>query len=265
MSANLDLYNSSYGNYERDVYREVRQETYSEDFGQTSWVTTEESHEIPQLLELTSNSSVLEIGCGSGRYALYVAEATGCRVVGLDRNSEGIRNASALARRQNLSSQVHFQQCDVSQLLPFADAIFDATSNDVLCHIPGRLAVLGELHRVLKPGGRMIFSDALVIGGILSSEELAARSSIGYYLFIPPGENEKLIQAAGFQLTGVTDTTDNAALVAKRWHDGREKRKSELIALEGEANFNGLQKFLTCVHTLTIERRLLRFVYLARK
>src|SRR5207253_732314 len=70
MSANLDLYNSSYGNYERDVYREVRQETYSEDFGQTSWVTTEESHEIPQLLELTSNSSVLEIGCGSGRYAL---------------------------------------------------------------------------------------------------------------------------------------------------------------------------------------------------
>ena len=111
----------------------------------------------------------------------------------------------------------------------------------------------------------MIFSDALVVGGILSNEELVARSSIGYYLFAPPGENEKLIQAVGFQLMGVTDTTDNAALVAKRWHDSREKRKSELIALEGEANFSGLQKFLTCVHTLTIERRLLRFVYVARK
>ena len=266
MSAKLDLYNSSYGNYERDVYREVRQETYGEDFGQTSWVTTEESHEIPRLLELTSNSSVLEIGCGSGRYALYVAEVTGCRVVGLDLNSEGIRNASALAERQNLSSQVHFQQCDVSRPLPFADATFDAVySNDVLCHIPGRLALLSELHRVLKPGGRMIFSDALVVGGILSNEELVARSSIGYYLFAPPGENEKLIQAVGFQLMGVTDTTDNAALVAKRWHDSREKRKSELIALEGEANFSRLQKFLTCVHTLTIERRLLRFVYVARK
>ena len=76
MPPTVDIYNTSYGNYERDVYREVRLETYGEDFGQTSWVTTEESHEIPRLLELTPGCSVLEIGSGSGRYALYVA-ATG--------------------------------------------------------------------------------------------------------------------------------------------------------------------------------------------
>jgi hypothetical protein len=45
-SPKLDLYNNAYGNYEREVYRDVRIETYGEDFGQTSWVTTEESHEI---------------------------------------------------------------------------------------------------------------------------------------------------------------------------------------------------------------------------
>jgi tRNA A58 N-methylase Trm61 len=65
-SPRVDLYNNAYGNYERDLYREVRLETYGEDFGQTSWVTTEESHEIPRLLGLTSACSVLEIGCGSG-------------------------------------------------------------------------------------------------------------------------------------------------------------------------------------------------------
>jgi hypothetical protein len=54
-------------------------------------------------------------------------------------------------------------------------------------------------------------------------------------------------------------------LVAKRWHDAREKRRPELIALEGETNFEGLQKFLACVRTLTAERRLLRLLYLARK
>src|SRR5437667_8209884 len=53
-SPGVDLYNTAYGNYERDLYREVRLETYGEDFGQTSWVTTEESHEIPRLLGLTS-------------------------------------------------------------------------------------------------------------------------------------------------------------------------------------------------------------------
>ena len=62
MSAKVDLYTNSYGNYERDVYRDVRVETYGADFGQTSWVNTEESHETPHLLDLTPGCSVLEIG-----------------------------------------------------------------------------------------------------------------------------------------------------------------------------------------------------------
>ena len=69
MAANVDLYNSSYGNYALAAYSEIRFETYGEDYGQTSWVTTAESHEIPKLLQLSSSSSVLEIGCGSGGYA----------------------------------------------------------------------------------------------------------------------------------------------------------------------------------------------------
>lgn len=40
-------------------------ETYGEDFGQTSWVTTEESREIPQLLDLKPDSSAPEVGCGT--------------------------------------------------------------------------------------------------------------------------------------------------------------------------------------------------------
>ncbi len=266
MAASVDLYNSSYGNYANEVYCQVRLETYGEDFGQTSWVTTEESHQIPTWLELLPGGKVLEIGCGSGRYALYVAQTSGCRVIGVDLNAEGIRNAQALAERQNLASQVEFRQCDVSQPLPFADSSFDAIySNDVLCHVPGRLAVLRECARVLQAGGRMLFSDALVVGGMVSHEEIAARSSIGYYCFSPPGENERLIAAAGLTLEQVMDTTEQAAAVAQRWHDARERKRKELLGLEGEKNFAGLQKFLSVVHTLTSERRLLRMVYLARK
>jgi hypothetical protein len=100
---------------------------------------------------------------------------------------------------------------------------------------------------------------------MISQEEIAARSSIGYYIFSPPGENERVIEGAGFRLLRVLDTTESAARIAKRWHQAREKSRTELIALEGEGNFEGLQRFLSCVETLTAERRLLRSLYLMAK
>jgi ubiquinone/menaquinone biosynthesis C-methylase UbiE len=262
----VDLYDSAYANYGSEVYREVRMETYGEDFGQTSWVTTEESREIPRLLDLNLNSSVLEVGCGSGGYALHLAEDVGCRLVGLDVNAPGVRNANQLAMARGLVSRARFEQCDASKSLPFDDKIFDAVfSNDVLCHLPGRPQVLCEMFRVLKPGGHMLFSDALVVGGMLSHEEIATRSSIGFYVYSPPGENERLIEQAGFRQILVTDTTESAARIATQWHQAREKRKKELVALEGNNKFKGLQRFLSCVHSLTAERRLLRYLYLANK
>jgi SAM-dependent methyltransferase len=266
MSAKIDLYDSAYANYAAGVYRQVRLETYGEDFGQTSWVTTEESRDIPQLLELRPDSMVLELGCGSGGYALHLAEKVNCRVLGLDINAAGVRNANQLAGAMNLSTRARFEHSDISRGLPSADDTFEAAfSNDVLCHLPDRLSVLREAFRVLKPGGRMLFSDALVIGGMISQEEIAARSSIGYYVFSPPGENERLIESAGFGLLRVLDTTENAARIAERWHQARENSKTELIALEGDGTFEGLQRFLSCVHSLTRERRLLRSLYLMAK
>jgi SAM-dependent methyltransferase len=263
----LELYDGEYGNYGSDVYRLVRTETYGVDFGQTSWVTTEESTQIPNSLELTSNSSVLEIGCGSGAYALHVAKTIGCRVTGLDINPLGIRNANQLALNSGMGEKVRFEVCDVAKPLHFANETFDAVfSNDVMCHIPGRSAVLAEIYRVLKPGvGRMLFSDALVIGGIISHDEIAARSSIGYYLFSPPGENERLLLQAGFTGLKVLDTTEHASRIAAKWRQSRQKYKDRLLSLEGESTWAGLQRFLSCVQTLTEERRLLRLLYQAKK
>ena len=223
MEAKVDLYNSSYGNYALSAYSEIRFETYGEDYGQTSWVTTAESNEIPKLLQLSSSSTVLEIGCGSGGYAVHLAKHIGCQVLGLDINADGVRNAKALAENDELGARVKFEQCDASQRLPAENNTFDAIySNDVLCHIPRRSQILSDLRRVLQPGGRLLFSDALVVGGLVSNEEIAIRSSIGMYFFSPRGENERLIEQSGLKLIEARDTTDSAALLSKRWHDARE-------------------------------------------
>jgi SAM-dependent methyltransferase len=138
-------------------------------------------------------------------------------------------------------------------------------ANDVLCHIPARGALLQEMYRVLKGDGLMLFSDALVIGGMVSHQEIATRSSIGFYVFSPPGENERLMKEAGFRLISVTDSSEAGAKLAGRWRAAREKHHDQLVEAEGRAAFDGLQNFLQCVHTLLQEKRLLRLLYLARR
>lgn len=262
----VDLYDSAYSNYAAAVYRQVRIATYGEDLGQTSWVLSEESRQIPRALGLTNTSRVLEIGCGSGGYALHLAETIGCSILGIDINEAGIHNAISLARERNLSDRAEFQQCDVANQLPFAASAFDAAfANDVLCHIPARFDLLREIFRVLKPHARLLFSDALILGGAVTHQEIATRSSIGVYIFTPPGYNERLIEEAGFRLLEATDTTANAAVIAKHWHDAREHHGDALVAIEGPANFEGLQQFLAGVHVLSKERRMLRFLYLAER
>ena len=111
----------------------------------------------------------------------------------------------------------------------------------------------------------MLFTDALVITGLVSHEEIAGRSSIGLYYYVSPGENEKMIENAGFQIVAVEDLTPAAADISKRWHDARAKHQEAMIEIEGEENFAGLQAFLSCAYKLTSEKRLSRFMYHARK
>jgi SAM-dependent methyltransferase len=265
MSNRVDLYNSTYGNFQEQVLAEVRRETYGEDIGQNSWITTDEYDTFYSWLNLSPGDHILEVASGSGGPALYLGKKFKCRITGLDINEEGIKTANQQALDAKIND-VKFQVANVDQRLPFDDETFDAVMCvDSMNHFRDRLGYLQEWHRVLKSGKRTLFTDPVVMTGPVSNEELAARSNIGFFLFVPLEVTKNLIKEAGFRLIRCEDGTGNIELTSERWHDSRQRHREDLIKIEGEERFDGLQKFFSTVHTLTSERRLSRFVFLAEK
>ena len=264
MASSVDLYDSHYAHLAATAQTDVRRETYDEDLGQSSWITLAEAREWFRLLQLGPASRVLEVGCGSGGITRRLVAETGASAVGVDINPHGIDAAAAAALREGLSARVSFELVDAGTRLPFADASFDALfCNDAINHLPDRASLFVDWHRVLKPGGRLLFTDPIVITGPVTSEEIRARSSIGFYLFLPAGCNERLLEQTGFVVQEIRDVTDAEASVSARWRDARARRRDALTAVEGEQGFDGLQRFLDAVCTLSRERRLSRFAYLA--
>ena len=265
MSNRVDLFNSTYGNFEEQVLAEIRHETYGEDIGQTSWITADEYDAFYSWLNLSAGDHVLEIASGSGGPSLYLAKKFKCHMIGIDINEAGIKTANQGAIKANITG-AQFQLANVDERLPFNDESFDAVMcMDSANHFRNRLAVLKEWYRVLKTERRILFTDPVVITGPVSNEELAARSSIGFFIFMSLDVTKQYIKDAGFNLLRCEDVTGNIELTSGRWHDSRQKHREDLIRVEGEERFDGLQKFLETVHKLTSERRLSRFVFLAEK
>jgi SAM-dependent methyltransferase len=266
MTKHIDLFYNTYGNFEEQVLKEIRKETFINDIGQNSWLTADEYDKFISYLNIKPDSHILEVASGSGGPACYFASQTGCRVTGIDANENGIAAATQRAGKLNMANRVNFMTADANALLPFDDNTFDGIiCIDSINHFPNRLDVFNEWHRILKPCKRAIFTDPVVITGPVTNEELSLRSSIGLFLFVPLGVNEDFINKAGFHLVNQEDVTENAALVSGRWHESRKRHKDSLLKIEGEERFEDLQKFFAAVHSLTSERRLSRIAYLVEK
>jgi len=160
-----------------------------------------------------------------------------------------------------------FHVHDARERFPFDDATFDAIiSIDSINHVFSRGPMFAEWRRMLRPGGRVLYTDAVVVTGPLRREDMLARSgSMGEFVFTPYGADEPLLRAAGFVDIHVDDVTDNIAAVAGRWHAARGRLARELDASEGPDANSAFQDFLATVHRLATDRRLSRFAYTARR
>jgi SAM-dependent methyltransferase len=262
----LDHYGASYRHFSAELYAEIRREAFGTDLGQQSWLTLDELERFAAWLALGPRARLLDLGCGAGGPALYLARSRSWEVVGVDIEEDGVAAANRAAEESGLSGRAAFVQADAALELPFAPGSFDGVlSIDAVNHLPDRRRVISGWARVLKPGGRLLFTDPAVVSGPVSSEEIAARSAAGYYLFVPEVEDERALQQAGLTVLAVEDATAQLASIAERRRDARAKRADALRGIEGAPEFEAGQRFLDTAALLARERRLRRLVYLAMR
>lgn len=110
------------------------------------------SAKICEFLSLKKGERVVDIGCGTGRHALSLANRPGLDVVGLDRSKEMLREAVLKDRR----GKVAWMLGDARQL-PFKDMEFDGVYVVmVIQHMKNKRKCYSEMHRVLRTGGRCV-------------------------------------------------------------------------------------------------------------
>ncbi|WP_260758956.1 phthiotriol/phenolphthiotriol dimycocerosates methyltransferase [Mycobacterium sp. SMC-4] len=103
-----------------------------------------------------AGKKVLEISCGHGGGASYLMRTFNpASYTGLDFNPDGV----AYCKRRHTLPNLDFVQGDAENL-PFADESFDAIVNVEASHVYLNFTrFLDEVHRVLRPGGRMLYTD----------------------------------------------------------------------------------------------------------
>ncbi len=133
---------------------------------------------------------VLDIGCGEGKLANFLATTLGKEVRGIDISDFKLVKAREEARAQGVSHLVQFMEGDATHLNTIADQSFGAIVNVYTLHeLEHPFKALEELRRVLGAGGKLVMVD-FIKGG--KAEKIWGER---YYT---PQEIESMLQEAGF-------------------------------------------------------------------
>ena len=168
--------------------------------------------ELAAAAGLEPSTRVLDIGCGIGGPARYLAATFGCKVTGVDLSPGFIDAARYLTARCGLSDRASFQQGDALHL-PFENASFDTVFlQHVAMNIEDRGALYAEIRRILPAAGRLATFDLVLRdGGVVYPVPWARDASTSFLL--TGDATRAALEQAGFQPLFWRDDT----LVALDW------------------------------------------------
>jgi len=168
----------------------------------------EATEELANLLLVSKQHHLLDVGSGIGGPARYLARRFGCKVTGIDLTAEFCEVARHLTKLLGMQDRVGFEQGDATAM-PFKAAEFDgAYSMNVSMNIADKAGLYREIHRVLKPGGWLVLSElARGPGAPLDYPTPWAASAATSFLSTPE-ETRHGLEKTGFAIEDFRDTRE---------------------------------------------------------
>lgn len=157
---------------------------------------------LGELLHFGPRSRVLDVACGKGASAAFLAEHFGCEVVGVDYSDQNVTQANRLAAAKHLTG-VDCERAD-AEGLPFPNSSFDAIVCEcAFCTFPDKSAAAREFARILRPGGQVGLSD-LTRAPVLPPELDGLLAHIACIAdALPIGGYEAYLREAGLRVSTV--------------------------------------------------------------
>lgn len=158
---------------------------------------------------LNPSMHVLDVACGMGGPARYIAKHYGCRVTGVEYSQQFLETAQYLCELTKMDDQVEFVHGDATNL-SFADESFDVTwTQHAQCNIADKERFFSEMRRTLKRGGRCVMHDLYGADGLSPTfPAYWAREASDSYL-ITPERTKELLEECGFRIIDWEDTTQS--------------------------------------------------------
>ena len=131
---------------------------FPDEFGHISFVTVPQLKRMADELRLDSGDTLVDLGCGRAGPALWMARETGANLIGVDLSSVAVEQATARAGELGLGGQSRFVQGSFAETTLEANSADGAMSEDAIQYAPDKKAAMAEAARILKPGGRFVFT-----------------------------------------------------------------------------------------------------------
>tara|TARA_B100000029_G_scaffold6607_1_gene7086 strand:- start:389 stop:1240 length:852 start_codon:yes stop_codon:yes gene_type:complete len=163
--------------------------------------------------KINESTHVLDLCCGLGGPARYLAYHYGCRVTGVDMNTDRLAGAVRLTERTKLQDRVLFHHANALQT-GLADETFDViVSQEAFCHIPNKKALITECVRLLKPGGRIVYTDILARSSMTDEIRSRLETEMVFSELSTSEQYCHLLEEKGCEVIEVEDLSDNWAQI----------------------------------------------------